>query len=415
MSDLATEQQDRARGPIGARLAALGRAPMVRWGLAGQVLALAAMVVPIVGRAGEQVLVLVFASSVALLLVNAGLLAYPFLYPVLRGPRVARVATTSSLAVLAVVSAAVVGLTPLEGRLGLPSGTFASAAALTATWGVFAVVGTRLVRAGDTTGIGLSRLIYGLAVLVTAVVATVAPLGPLALTVGNAVAYGAAAAALVGRRSHWGPRLPPLPARSRRRLRRAFLRRAARPTVASLAGGWTAVVPGLVLPGLGAAAEAWAIVSRICGGFATLLITLVAPPLEARLSRAIRDRDRAGYGRGRRTALLLGTASAVVGVGAGLGLAVYAAEAPAAEWFVPVAVATVLFWGSMLAGTLVNRLPNFLGRDAERLYWDTGRALAVTGFFLATTGTTRLIAIGAVLAASALLLLPMSRWRSRAR
>ncbi|MGY2127002.1 hypothetical protein [Blastococcus sp. SYSU DS0617] len=386
----------------------------LRLGLAGQVLTFAAMVVPILGRVTDQVLVLVFASSVALLLVNAGMLAFPFVYPVVRGPRLARVATVWSLVVLYCVSAAVAALSPLDGRLGLPAGTFASAAAVTAAWGTFSVMNTRLVRVGDDTGIGLARLYYGALVLTTAVAATVADPGPLALTLGQALSYLLAAALLLGRRTHHGPPLRRSTRAGRRRLRRAWFARVAQPTAASLAGGWTAVIPGLVVPGLGTAAEPWAVVSRICGGFATVMIALIAPPLEARLGRAVRDRDRAAWDTGRRTALALGLGLAGCGVVGGLALALYAAD-DAAEWFAPVAVATVLFWGSLLAGTLLNRLPNFLGRDGQRLWWDLGRAAAVTAAFLLVDGQEGLVAMGVVLAASAWFLLPMTRWNRRER
>ena len=386
----------------------------VSLGLTGQVLTLAAMVVPILLRRADQVFVLVFTSAISSFLVNAALLAFPFLYPVVRGPRSARVATVASTISLLVVSAAVVGLTPLEPLLGLPRGTFLAGAALTATLGVYAIIGTRLVRAGDTTGIALTRFYYGVLVLTATLAASATGAGELALTYATSLAYTLTALILVFRRTHWGPALPRSSASSRRRLSRAYLARAARPTAATLAGGWTSVLPGLVLPGLGSAAEPWAVVTRICGGFATLMITLVAPPLEARLSRAVRARDAADFGAARRTALLLGLSIAAVAVPSALGLAVYVSD-DVGSWFVGIAVATTLFWGSLLAGNLVNRVPNFLGRDTPRLYWDSGRALVLTAVFLLTDGVTRLVVMGAVLAVSAVFLLPLTRWSASPR
>ena len=382
-------------------------------GLAGQVLTLVGMVVPILLRETEQVFVLVFASAVALLLVNAGLLAYPFVFPVLRGPRLARVATVLSSATMLVVATGVTALSFLEPALDLPRGTFASSAALTVTWGLYTVLVTRLVRVGDTVGIGLARIYYGVAVISTTLAACLIEWGPLALTFGNAIAYAVPLVVLVWRRSHWGPDLPPLSRAHWWRLGRAYLKRAGRPAAASLAGGWTSLLPGLILPGLGAAAEPWAIVSRICGGFANLLYTLATPPLEARLSRAVRERDAGEYGRARRTALLVGGGTAAIAVLASLGLALYATEQPPQEWFVPIAVATALFWGSMVAVSLINRLPNFLGRDSERLYWDISRAVLVSVAILLTDDAAQLVAMGVVLAVFGVLLLPLSRWRSR--
>ena len=407
---IATDLARTAAEPPAVAPSLLRRLAFLQIGLAGQGLTFAAMLVPIVLRQSEQVYVLVFASAVTVLLTNAALLAYPFVFPVVRGPRMARVATVWSLVTLFVVSALVLPLTPLESTLGLPAGTFAASAVLTATLGLYDVVVTRLVRVDDKTGIGLARLYYGCFVVVLVTAASLAPAGPLTLTFATSLAYALTAALLAVRRTHWvTPTRRPSRA-ARRRLRRAYLVRSARPAVASLAGGWTMFLPGLALPGLGAAAEPWAIVSRICGGFATVLITLVAPPLEARLSRAVRERDRRSFVTARRHGLLVSTAIAVFAIVTGLALAVYATDADS-EWFVPIAVASLLLWGTVLVGSTINRLPNFLGRDGARLTWDAGRAALVTAAYLTTDGVTRLVVMGALLTATGVLLLPMSRWR----
>jgi hypothetical protein len=384
---------------------------LLRLGLVGQVLTFAAMVVPIVLRETEQVLVLVFASAVTVLLTNAALLGYPFVYPVVRGPRMARVATVWSLGTLAVGAAAVLPFTALESPLGLPAGTFAAAAALTAGLGVYDLMVTRLVRAGDTTGMGLARLYYGVLVLGATLAASLGSWGPLGLTLGTSLAYVGTAAALAVRPQHRGPRLPRASRAVRRRLRRAYWARASHATVASLAGGWTMFLPGLTLPALGWAAEAWAVVSRICGGFATVLYTLVAPPVEARLSRAIRRRDRAAFATTRRAGLLASGGVATVAVLSAVALAAYATGS--FSW--TVALATALFWGMVLAATTIDRVPNFLGRDALRLAWDAGRAVLVSLAFVAVEGVDRLLAMGVVLTVAGLLLLPMTRWRAATR
>jgi cytochrome c biogenesis protein CcdA len=179
-------------------------------------------------------------------------------------------------------------------------------------------------------------------------------------------------------------------------------------------GGWTGFLPGLALPGLGSAAAPWAVVTRICGGFATVLSTIVAPPLEARLSRAIRGRDREAFASARRTALLSGAGLAGVAVVTGLALGVYTTGFRAAEeWFLPLLLATALFWGSTLVSLSVSPLPNFLGRDGVRLAWDAGRAVLMTAAWLTTDGVTRLIVMGVVLAVSTVCLVPLTRYRGR--
>jgi hypothetical protein len=412
-ADSVSETLDGPRDPIRSRGDGLfQRLAILRLGLAGQVLTFSAMLVPIVLHQAEQIFVLVFAGAVSVLLSHASVLGYPFLYPVVRGPRIARTATVWSLAALLTVSACVLPLSLLEPALELPRGTFAAAAALTLGSGLYTVAVTRLIHAADGTGLGMARLYYGSAILVTATGASLLPLGPLALSLGSALASAVAAAAVAARCKHRWPPVPRLSADSRRRLRRAYLLRTVRPTLAGLANGWTVFLPGLALLGLGVAAAPWAVVCRICGGFGTVLMQVLGPPIEARLGRAIRTRDRVAFTAARRTALLVGFSTAALAVGTALGLAVYATDPSVVDqWLLPLSVATTLFWGSLLAGSVVNRLPSFLGRHNARLYWDAGRALLVTVAFLTTDGVVRLIVTGAVLTVSGALLVPMSRWR----
>ena len=386
---------------------------LLRFGVLGQGLAFAAMVLPILLRQTEQVFVLVFASAVAVMLCYPALLAFPFVFPVVRGPRMARVATVWSLVALAVVSAAIVPLTPLEPALDLPRGTFVASAALTATLGVYLLLVSRFIRAEDNHGIGLSRLLYGVVVLSATAVACATSWGPLTLTYANSLAYALTAAGMALRREHWGPALPRAGAAIRRRLRRAYLRRTVRPALASLAGGWTSFLPGLLLPGLGSAAEPWAVISRICGGFSTVLIQLVSPPLEGRLSRSVRDRDPVAFAAARRVALLAGMGAGVGAVALGIALAAWATGPGTDEWLLPLTVAAVLFWVPLLAGSPINRLPNFLGRDSARLYWDVARGALLTAIFFTAEGTAELILMGIVLSAAFVALLPLSAWRPR--
>jgi hypothetical protein len=402
-----------ATGNPAQRRSALRRFGYLPLGLAGQGFTFASMVVPILLRESEQVLVLVYASAFMALLGNAALLAYPFIYPVVRGPRTAQVATRCSLVALTAASASVALLFPLEEPLGVPAGTFAGAAVLTVTFGYYAVVVTQLVRAGDEIGMGLARLYYGCAVLTASLVASLADIGPLGLTLGTSLSYAVATAALLVRPSARPPLRSTAGRVARRRLRRVYLRRALRPTLGSLAGSWSTFLPGIVLPGLGTAAEPWAIVNRICGGFVTLLSTIVAPPLEGRFSRAVRDRDRAAFRVTRRTGFLLGGGAAAAAVATSLALAVYATDrAAVSDWFVPLTIATVLFWGPLLTGTPVNRLPNFLSRDGQRLFFDAARAALVTAAVLLLSGLGQLIVMGVAMAVTGVLLVPMTRWQA---
>jgi hypothetical protein len=402
----------RSSGGIGTRtwLTAIHRLPSVRLGLVGQVLTFAAMIVPILFRQGEQIALLVFTSTIATAAVSTALLGYQFIYPVIRGPRSAATVTGLALTTLALFSVLILPLTVVEGPLGLPAGSFVASAGLLFTMGLYAMTVTRLVRKSDTHALGMVRLLYGVAVLVLTVVASVWPVGSLGLTVANALAYVVPVARYLkpGSRRSNGIRHSRT---GQGRLVRASLRRSVRPTFSTLANGWAFFLPGLALPGLGAAAQPWAIVARICGGFSTLLTTIVSPPLEARMARAVRDRERGGYARARRSALLAGVAASTLAMVTGLALALYQNWATAAQWLGPVALATVLYWTVLLASAPLNRTPNFVGRDAARLVWDSARAALVTVAFLTTDGITRLMVIGIVLTVFGILLLPLTRYR----
>jgi hypothetical protein len=382
----------------------------LRWGLAGQLLTLVAMLVPILLREADQVAWLVVASAIATLLTNPAVLAHPFIYPVLRGPGAVRAANRASLVSLVVVCLLLLTVTPLEPHLGLPRGLFAATTLMLLGGGSFAMALSALVRAGDTRWIGIARFGYGVLLLALTLLAGLRPLGALSLVVASGLAYLLAAALVASRpgaRPAPGPRAA-VPAR----LVRAYLRRSLRPTTATIASSWALFLPSLALPGLGAAAGPWGVVTRIGGGFSTLLITLVTPPLEGRMSAAVRERDGIGFARAQRTALLLGTATGFVAVGAGLVLALYVeGNDRFSGWLLPISVAAVLTWVPLLALTPVNRTPNFLARDGARLAWDSARAVLMTGAFLATDGVTRLVVLGAVLTVSGVVFLPLTRYR----
>ena len=398
--------------PVNAVRRLLRRLPALRFGLAGQGLTFVAMVVPILLREGAQVAVLVFTSAIASGLFGSALLGYQFVYPVIRGPRAAAVATRLALVGLVVVSLLLLPFTALEGPLDLPAGTFAATAVLLATMGLYSIALTQVVRAGDQRGIGLIRLQYGVAVVVLTVLASVWSPSPLALTLATAAAYLVPAAYLFGAHRRRGGAAVHLSPAARRRLTRALLRRSVHPTFSSLATGWAFFLPGITLPGLGAAAQPWAVVTRICGGFSTVLQQIVAPPLEARMAQAVRERDRHSFARARRTALVAGAGLSLAALATGLALALYQDHDEVGQWLGPVALATLLFFGVLLATHPINRVPNFVGRHGTRLVWDGVRAALVTVVFLLTDGVTRLVAIGVVLTVFGLLLLPMSRWRA---
>jgi hypothetical protein len=387
---------------------------MLRFGLVGQALTFAAMVLPIAFREGEQIAVLVFTSAIASALVSSALIGYQFVFPVIHGPRTATVATRLSITTLTTVSLLLLPLTVVEARIGLPRGSFAAAAALLFTMGLYIVTVTRLVRTADTEGIGLVRLLYGSALLILTAGASLWPVTPLGLTCANTVAYLAPTLYVALSRRTAELHSPHVTHASRRRLRRAVLRRSIRPTFSTLADGWAFFLPGIALPGLGIAQQPWAIMTRICGGFSTILLTIIAPPMEARVAKAVRDRNEKAYLRGRRAALSIGCALSLTALLVGLSLALYQNWDTAGQWLGSVALAAALYFLVLLAVQPINRTPNFVGRHGARLVWDICRASLVTLAFFTTDGITRLMAIGVVLSVFGLLLLPLSRYPAKA-
>jgi hypothetical protein len=397
-----------------SRWRALRQVSVLRFGLVGQALTFAAMLLPILLREGHQIAVLVFTSAIASAAVSSALLGYQFVFPVIRGPRSAVVSTRLSLTTLTTTAVLILPLTFVEGRIGVPGGSFASAAALLFTMGLYVVTVTRLVRAVDTEGIGLVRLLYGGALLILTAAASVWHGSSLGLTLASAAAYLVPTIYVALWRGAPEPRSHHLTRAARRRLRRAVLGRSIRPTFSTLADGWAFFLPGIALPGLGIAQEPWAIMTRICGGFSTILLTIIAPPMEARVAKAVRDRNEKAYLRGRRAALSIGCALSLTALLGGLSLALYQNRDTAGQWLGSVALAAGLYFLVLLAVQPINRTPNFVGRHGARLAWDICRAALVTLAFLTTDGITRLMAIGVVLSVFGLLLLPLSRYPAKA-
>lgn len=394
------------------RLVSVGRMPHLRLGLSGQVMTFAAMVVPIALREGRQVTALVFTSAIATAAVSTALLGYQFVYPVIRGPRTAAVATRLAFTALTISSLLLLPLTVLENRIDLPRGTFAATAVLLFTMGLYGITVTQLVRAGDTRGIGLVRFRYGAGMLLFTTLASVWTISPLGLTVATVLANLIPAGCHLLRRDRRAQPAPRLSRAGRSRLVRACLRRSMPPTLSTLANGWAFFLPGISLPGLGVAEQPWAIVARICGGFSTVLTTIISPPLEARMAWAVRMRQARVFARVRRSALLAGGAASVLAMTTGLALALYENWSTSARWTWPVVAATVLYWTVLLASAPINRTPNFVGRDGARLVWDGARAGLITVAFLATDGIARLMIMGVALTVFGVLLLPLSRYRT---
>jgi hypothetical protein len=388
----------------------LGSVRTLRWGLVGQVLTFLAMVVPIALQETGQVIVLALASSVAGLLVNISTLAYGYVFPVIRGRRLAATATVVSAATLTGTALLVLAGGTLENRFDLPTGSAAATAALLWSQGLYTMLTAALIRRHDTGGLGITRVAYGVVVLVATLLVSLLPVGPLGLVLATSLAY-LLTVVLLGATGRPLLHLADVPrAHLLRRLGRAHVRRAVRPTLSGAAAGWAYLFSGLSLVGLGVYGAPWAVVNRICGGYGTLLQTVLSPPVEAQLSRAVRDQDVPALLKARRSGLLLGTGVAVLAVGSSLVLALYSVGLDDADrWFLPVLAATLLFWAPQLITTPINRLANFLGRHRSRLVWDAVRAVAITAAFLATEGITRLLVMGAVIALSGALLLPISR------
>ena len=398
------------RGVAGRLRALLTTLMAVRLGLAGQILTFGAMIVPIVLQENEQLIVLVLVSALVGLLVNATTLAYGFVLPVIRSRHLAALATVLSAVTLTACSLALLPLTLLEDRWGLASGTFLGAAGLLWAQGVYTMLVAALVRTNDPQGLGLARVVYGAVLLVSVVLACTIQSGPLGLVVATAASYALTTLVLELRRPTL-PRLRDLAARTgRRRLARAYVRHVVAPTASGVVSGWVLLLSALTLPGLGVYAAPWAVVNRICGGFGTLLQTVLSPPVEARLSQAFRDDDAPELVRARRTGLRQGTGMAAIAVVVSLLLALYSTGGRDADrWLLPIAVATLLFWGPQLAVTPLNRVLNFARHHGTRLVWETARAGSLTAAFLVTEGVTRLVVMGVVIAVASGAMVPLTR------
>jgi hypothetical protein len=366
-------------------------------GLVGQAMALAAMLVPVLARRTDQVQLIVFSSSAAILLLGPATLGIQLTLPTLRGRSTLTVALACSVLTLTGVSLALVAallVVPAEyHELLLWS------AVLLWTQGWYVITTTLLIRGGDAARIARMRLHYGLVLLGSTCVAVLLP-GGYPLVVATVLSYVVTVAA------HLRPALPHAwrgfgSLRRSSRLFPAYLRHAMAPTMSELSTGVVGPLAGVAVVGTGAFGAPWAVVNRIAGGCVTLLQQVLMPPIEVDLSRAARTRDGQGFARSSRRAALLGSAVAVAGCVGSIALAVYASPRALtlSEWGLMAAI-TVLFWGPTLVATPLNRALNFLGHRRLKLYLDLLRAAGLVLAFVLISGPGKLVGMAVVAALS---------------
>ncbi|PWW21834.1 hypothetical protein JD79_00975 [Geodermatophilus normandii] len=364
-------------------------------GFLGQVLALGAMLAPVLARRTDQVQLIVFCSSAAVLLLGPATLGIQLTLPALRGKMTPAIGLACSMLSLTTVCSAM-----LAALLVVPSEhveLVLCSALLLYAQGLYVVTTTLLIRAGDAARIARMRLHYGLTLLSATCVAVVLP-GSYPLVLATVLAY--VVIVVVHARTAVRPvwhgihRL-----RRSSRLFRPYMRHALAPTLSELATGTVGPLAGVAVVGTGAFGGPWAVVNRIAGGFITLLQQVLMPPVEVDLSRSVRERDRLGFSSSSRRALLLGAAVAMLGCIGALGLAVYAApDALDVNGWLLMAGITVLFWGPTLLLTPLSRVLNFLGHNRLKLWLDLFRAGGLVLAFFLLPGPAKLVGMAVVAA-----------------
>ncbi|WP_144268112.1 hypothetical protein [Demequina sp. NBRC 110055] len=389
----------------------MGRSPAFYAGLAGQGMALAAMLVPIVLRLTEPLTDLVVASAVSTIVAMLASMGTQSLLPVVSDAEGAAATRVLMLGVLAAGPVAAGAL----GALGYDLPTCLAAGALCAAQTGYIGALAGLVRFERFADVGSLRVVYGAASLAAVAVAAVAWGSGLALILAAAVSFLAADAFAVSRtwpqwREVWGAARG-----SRSRAMADYVRLSYRATLAGVLDAISAQGSGLAVAGLGVLAPAWAVITRISGGMATVGHQLVAPSVEMEVAAVVRRGDvvsRAQVRRGWVLGAALGALTTVASVAA-------MAFSGAADGLTGGEVAVLMvgaaaFWGVTVAQTPVAKLLVMLGDQRGRLIWEAFRAAGVGAILLTMSGEGSVLALSAlgVLAAIAYYAL-LSRRRTR--
>lgn len=361
-------------------------------GFMGQLFNLIALLIAIGFASPLELIRLVLCASVTNAFLNTAILAAPMLYPSIPTPRAAATAFNSSMSSLLLVSSVLVVTGAALSVRSIPVGPFVFyVGILSFAQGLYDLNVARIVRLGLMREFMRCRFAYGMFNVAATLIAVLLTRSAWALVVAGAFTYllGAGACSFVVRRRTG--RSEPV----RLFMSRSYLASAGGPALAYLANGVATQSVGASLQRVGALAGAWALVTLIGGGFATINSQLLAPRADSMFSRAVRMNDKDGRSRAIKHALLAGIPSGLLAPAAGIVVVVIRLKPVRVDGVLlaELSFAAIAYWGSALLLTPSQKFLNLAGHNRSRAIWDACRLIIFLGIIVSTSGVLLLLSI----------------------
>ncbi|MGH3850742.1 MAG: hypothetical protein ACRDRT_13740, partial [Pseudonocardiaceae bacterium] len=342
----------------------------------------------------------VLITAIANVAVYGSTLATNAIYPSIADEEMSLGALRAGLALNTIVSIAVSVLGGSLVLAGLPGAYALATGPLLLGLGTDMLLVAWFVRDDDPTGIMRNRLRYGAINIVLTIPVALLWKWKWSLVVVVTVTYALTIVWVSYNHREGIIRDGKAMSRVRWSVSRDFARSAAPSSCAYVMNVASTQAAALALGGLGSLAPAWAAITRIAGGMASVSIQLIAPSLDAKISRAVRERRTDVLGRTILLGLLTGIPLAVFGPGLGL------AAVAVSNGFINlsgrsatlVVVAAFLYWGSSLAVIPLYKSLTLLGHSRARLVWDGLRTALVIAILCTLRHSDLIVGMSAVVA-----------------
>lgn len=375
-------------------------------GLVGQGLTFVSTVLPILFHLVGPLADLVFASAVSTALVQAASSSIASLYPAAIDEVRAKTVFVASATLLACSMVILILAAWIAAQTGfVTAGVGAGAVYMLLAQAVYYFGVAHLVRHSDYGGVAATRLSYGIANVTLTIAACLVAGRYETLIIAASISYLVAGiVALHRQRTPLAAMVREARPASEPRVWR-YLANHAGASASNLLDGVASQAAGIALGTLGPLSSAWAVVTRIGGGFSTVGIQLVAPAFEIEFSKGIRGRQQhlARHALDR----------AIVG-GGGLGLASFAIAA-LLVWFsgaarslsmwelIALGIGALFYWGPTVAISPVSKFLVMAGAERQRTVWAFSRAVATVLVLVVVHGTYGVLALSIVAT-------PMAAW-----
>lgn len=338
----------------------------------GQVLNLLAMVLPILVGETAQVAFLIYPLAISVVAYRVGYIGFHVRYLAVerhrRGVCIAAsfVALLVTTAVIALIGAALLPFSVSSCEVAV------YAALLTLSQGVYHVGITLLIGAGEQKTFGRARLVFGVVnVALTAVAVFITPFDQalaIATIVLNAViGTGVIAVAKTNFAAALKNNLSAaFSAEGRRYLNDS--KEAVGGLLLTELGGQA---QGLVTPLMGPLAEFWAVLVRLCGGFGTVGMQVVAPFFEMKVAADLESsRTQSAFGWVRKSQFVSLVFAVMVAAGQTVLLVLVFSEGQVS---VTAMLLGALFTAFSMGSIISVKMPYLMGHDRWMVYWSVAR------------------------------------------